>query len=136
MNSSSEPRNSRGGTRPCVKAGGVITHATREPVAVQAGDFDRQLPPALKSDAPASPMKDRFGPHFETMPRYTTMPVFGAGGAGSAVRLDAEATPARRDGGRARDALRSGEDPDTASTGAASYGTTTKPSASALRRTR
>jgi len=69
-----------------------IVRQDRSPAPVQEGDFERAIPPALRPGAPAplAPMGEGLRALYEEMPRYTTMPPFGSGGAGSAVRFDAE----------------------------------------------
>ena len=64
---------------------GALVHVVRqvrEAVPVLPGDFERGLPDVLRPDAPPSPMKQRFEPNIEQMPRHATFPAFGD------VRLD------------------------------------------------
>jgi hypothetical protein len=44
----------------------------------------------MRSDAPPSPLGDAFRALLAEMPRYATLPAYGPGGSGSAVRFDAD----------------------------------------------
>lgn len=65
-----------------------IISQSRLSASVRPGDFERELPPMLRADAPTSPIGTQLRPVVEQMPRHETLPAFGGTCALSCLRFD------------------------------------------------